>query len=891
MSSQSPYHDEVGDSFSPPGDESTRSSIESTSTTSLILERIHPGERVNIPYDDPEARNKEAESSDDEDDYDADVELGRMQKLKPMEKKVRRAVYIIGALLIGGWLLSLVVYLSRESYRVQDIPHDPSATATVKAGKKLLLDHVMSGQFRATKRSVQWLDGEQDGLMLVSGGTEGFLEIHNIKNETDVKVLMKKSQVDDRGQVVSVQKYWPSPDLKHVLVATDLQSVWRHSYTARYFVLDVATQEAQPLIPRSPEKRIALATWSPSSDAVAFVLENNLYIRQLSEKVTTTAVTQDGGTSLFYGIPDWVYEEEVFAGNSALWWSGDGQYIAFLRTNETEVPDYPLQYFVSRPSGKEPKEGLENYPELDFIKYPKAGAPNPVVHLQFFDIEKEEAFSVNIEGDLADDNRLITEVVWAGGGQVLIRETNRESDLLKMVLIDVNKRQGKVVREVDVAALDGGWFEVTQNTKYIPADEAKGRKHDGYIDEIVLDGYNHLAYFTPLDNDKPVHLTKGKWEVVDAPSAVDLANNLVYFIATKKSSIERHVYSVKLDGTGMADFTNTTDESYYGISFSTGAGYALLDYDGPGIPYQKMIGTPAVDKSFSKVWQENQDVERMAREIELPTFHYSTVNIDGVDLNVVERRPPHFDSKKTYPVLFYVYGGPGSQLVDKRFDIDYQSFIAANLEYIVVTVDGRGTGYIGREARCIVRGNLGYWEAHDQIETAKIWGAKAYVDESRIAIWGWSYGGFMTLKTLEQDAGKTFSYGMAVAPVTDWRFYDSIYTERYMHTPQHNLDGYQNATIDNVTAVGENVRFLLMHGVADDNVHVQNSLTLLDKFDLAGIENYDFHAFPDSDHSIYFHNAKRMVYDRLEQWLIRAFNGEYLKLADLRPIKESAVDS
>lgn len=355
-----------------------------------------------------------------------------------------------------------------------------------------------------------------------------------------------------------------------------------------------------------------------------------------------------------------------------------------------------------------------------------------------------------------------------------------------------------------------------------------------------------------MDSDKPIHLTKGKWEVVDAPSAVDLENNLVYFIATKKSSIERHVYSVKLDGTGMGDFTNTTHDAYYGVSFSTGAGYALLDYDGPGIPYQEMIGTPAVDKSFSKMWQENEDVEHLAKEIELPTFHYSTVNIDGIDLNVVERRPPHFNSKKSYPVLFYVYGGPGSQLVEKRFDIDYQSFIAANLEYIVVTVDGRGTGYIGRGARCIVRGNLGYWEAHDQIETAKIWGAKDYVDESRIAIWGWSYGGFMTLKTLEQDAGKTFSYGMSVAPVTDWRFYDSIYTERYMHTPQNNLEGYQNATIENVTAVGQNVRFLLMHGVADDNVHVQNSLTLLDKFDLAGIENYDFHAFPDSDHSIYF---------------------------------------
>jgi dipeptidyl aminopeptidase len=219
------------------------------------------------------------------------------------------------------------------------------------------------------------------------------------------------------------------------------------------------------------------------------------------------------------------------------------------------------------------------------------------------------------------------------------------------------------------------------------------------------------------------------------------------------------------------------------------------------------------------------------------------------------------NEKKKYPVLFYLYGGPGSQTVDKTFTVDFQAYIAANLGYIVVTVDGRGTGFIGRKARTIIRGNLGYYEAYDQIATAKIWADKKYVDASRIAIWGWSYGGFMTLKTLEQDAGQTFSYGMAVAPVTDWRFYDSIYTERYMHTPQHNHEGYDNSSISNMTALHQNVRFLIMHGVADDNVHMQNSLTLLDKLDLAGVENYDVHVFPDSDHSIYFHNANRIVYD------------------------------
>jgi len=229
--------------------------------------------------------------------------------------------------------------------------------------------------------------------------------------------------------------------------------------------------------------------------------------------------------------------------------------------------------------------------------------------------------------------------------------------------------------------------------------------------------------------------------------------------------------------------------------------------------------------------------------------------------------------------------------VKKTFAVDFQAYIAANLGYIVVTVDGRGTGFIGREARCIVRGNIGYWEAHDQIETAKMWASNKYVDASRIAIWGWSYGGFMTLKTLEQDAGETFSYGMAVAPVTDWRFYDSIYTERYMHTPQTNPGGYDNSSISNVTALSQSVRFLVMHGVADDNVHMQSTLTLLDKLDVAGVENYDVHVFPDSNHGIYFHNANRIVYDKLNNWLINAFNGEWLRTEHAVPLQiDSAPD-
>ncbi|CCX08607.1 Similar to Probable dipeptidyl-aminopeptidase B; acc. no. D5GM60, partial [Pyronema omphalodes CBS 100304] len=696
---QQPYRDddhdadEVNAAFATP----TRRSIDSTSTTSLILERIHPDGQH---YDDPDALNEKHGAYPESDDEDLDIESGAPH-MKPMENKVKRYVYIIAGVLVGGWLLALLVYLGREAY-------NPGKAAAVN--NPITIEQIHTGMWRPRKKGIQWISGESDGLMLVPDGDEGYLEVQDVRNSSYKNILMKHRTINVGDVSVAVSRFWPSPDLKKVLVASHVESHWRHSFYARYFILDVKTQVAEPLVPNKQEEKIALAVWAPTSDAIAYVVDNNIRIREINNQNAPIEVTKDGSKDLFYGIPDWVYEEEVFAGATAMWWSENGKHLAFLRTNETEVPEYPLQYFASRPSGKMPKEGLENYPELDFIKYPKAGAPNPVVDLQFFDLAKKQVFSVDIKNDFPNDDRLITEVVWAGDTQVLIRETNRESDLLRMILIDVSNRSGKVAREVNVAELDGGWFEVSQSTRYIPADASKGRKDPGYIDTIIHDGYDHLAYFSPLDAKDPVLLTKGNWEVVDAPSGIDLNNGLVYFVSTERSSIERHVYSVKLDGTDLKPITNTTQDGFYDVSYSKGGGYALLTYDGPGIPWQKVIGMPAVDAAFIKKIEDNKDLKELSTRYSLPTFHYSTINIDGFDLNVVERRPPNFDENKKYPVIFHVYGGPGSQQVQKTFKIDFQAYMAGGLDYLVVTVDGRGTGFIGRKARVAVRGNLGHWE-------------------------------------------------------------------------------------------------------------------------------------------------------------------------------------
>ncbi|KAH9873840.1 hypothetical protein IAQ61_004467 [Plenodomus lingam] len=881
-------------------------STSSISTTSLVLEHI------NDPSINSTLRAQRGEKYTDDDEpgqthEQFDIEDGRYQAPVAVDKKARRLLWIIGSICVVGWGLALVFFLMSGSYKpISSRPHDPLASSTKGSGKKVTMDEVFEGHFSARRQSVSWISGPsgEDGLLLEKGASDGaYLAVKDIRSRdkdhaskpAPKTILMKKGSFEVNGKTISPSNVSPSKDFKKVLVSSDVKKNWRHSSTGKFWIFDVETQTAEPLDPEHAEDRVQLAQLSPQSDAIVFTRDNNMFLRKLNSK-EVVQITKDGGSELFYGIPDWVYEEEVFASNIATWWSEDGKYVAFLRTDESTVPTFPVQYFISRPSGKEPKPGEESYPEVRDIKYPKAGAPNPIVSLQFYDVAKNEVFSVEIEDDFTDDNRLITEIVWAGkSGKVLVRETNRESDILKVVLIDVQKRSGKTVRTENVAELDGGWFEVSQKTSFVPADPDNGRQEDGYIDTIIHEGYDHIGYFTPPDNDKPVVLTQGQWEVVDAPSRVDLKNNLVYYMSTEKSSIERHPYSVYLNGTGKQEVVSDSGSGYYSASFSSGGSFALISYEGPGIPWQKIISTPTNTEKYEKVIEENKSLDRVVRERELPTLHYETIDVDGFTLNVLERRPPHFNAKKQYPVLFYQYSGPGSQTVDKQFRVDFQSYIASSLGYIVITVDGRGTGFLGRKFRCITRGNIGYYEAHDQIAVAKLWAAKKYVDKERLAIWGWSYGGFNTLKTLEQDGGKTFKYGMAVAPVTDWRFYgkstlsyfdaffpgpsptpppnlcpnsltshafsDSIYTERYMHTPQHNTAGYNNSTISDVTSLSQNVRFLVMHGVADDNVHMQNTLNLLDKLDLGGVENYDVHVFPDSDHSIYFHNANRIVYD------------------------------
>ncbi|KAL6790220.1 Alpha/Beta hydrolase protein [Trichoderma sp. SZMC 28013] len=426
--------------------------------------------------------------------------------------------------------------------------------------------------------------------------------------------------------------------------------------------------------------------------------------------------------------------------------------------NATRAPWYHVQFSIS-------------HPDAQPIKYPKACAHNPVVDIKFCDVAYGNVSSVTTGEEFFDDNHIT----------VLVKQTNRISEHLKAILLNFGERQSKTIKSID-----------------------NGRPEDGYIDTVIYDDYKHIGYFTPLNNSEPIMLTSRKWEVDEAPSAVDLVNSLVYFVATKESSIQIHVY--------FTPYQNVVSTPFNSISYDI-------------VPFNSI--------SYDFVVEYNAELADRAKKHTLLVLKYGTVDLDdrisSISLNY------------------------------SKLGADFQAYVTSNLDCLVITVDPRVS----------VRSQLGLFEARDYIAAACHFASLNYITETRLAICSWLYDGCTTLKTLEQAAAG--------------RSPRSTYTERYMVTPQEKDNGYSFSKISSATALGENKRFMLMYGVVDDNVHFQNSFTLADSLNLAGVKNYDVHIFPDSDHDIDFHNANRIIYDKLNNWLFNAFNGEWLKISYSKP--------
>lgn len=696
------------------------------------------------------------------------------------------------------------------------------------------------GAYRASGAQIQWVpDGSNGEYITVSGTDYVIASVGDSKLE--VKICSAKPKLGNQQR--SISSVTVNNGFTKAIVSTERDKHWRHSSTANYWLVDIESGDAIQI----GDARLRIALFSPDGSKVAYVKDHDLYTLDAHDH-TTKQVTSDGSADIFNGIPDWVYEEEVFSGDTAAWWSLDGKYLMWLKANDSSVPTYPVEYYI--------KEDAGQYPTVKDIKYPKAGAVNPEVDLYIYNYDDESTKKV----DIKVDDKIVTEVVWADT-HAIVKVSTRDSDVLTVFLVDPDSAEPETVRTLN-ANDDGGWFEISHNTIFVPAGD--GRDDSGYIDTVIVEGYNHLGYFSPLNSSDPEILTRGKWEVADSAHAFNPSLNKVFFSGTKEAVTRQNIYAVDL--LGSHNIEDVTKNGTYSVSFSGQGSHALISYNGPDIPRTDLVDLSSYETL--KTVENNDALRELLSNRTLPQYTFGQVEVaPGVSVNYREIRPSGFDKSKKHPVLFYNYGGPGSQMVQESYGLDFQAIFAETRNAVVVTVDPRGTGNMGRAFRAIVRDRLGYYEAHDVIEAAKVWNEKDYVDPEYTAIWGWSYGGFLTLKVLETDAGNAFKYGAAVAPVTDWRFYDSIYTERYMHEPSKNPKGYDESAISNATALAQNKRFLIMHGTGDDNVHFQNTLVLLDKLDLQGVENYDVHVFPDSDHSIAYHNANPIVYDKLNTWL------------------------
>ena len=635
---------------------------------------------------------------------------------------------------------------------------------------------------------------------------------------------------------LEIAEYTFSADESKMLIGTENESIYRRSSKAYFYVYDLDSRSLQRLVDGDKQ---SYATFSPDGAKVAFVRDNNLFYVSLSD-MQLKQLTSDGKFNhIIHGSADWVYEEE-FAFAQAFSWSPDSKKIAYYTFDEGDVKEYNMQLWG----------GL--YPEDYRFKYPKAGEKNSEIKISVYHLEGNETVGMDIG---SEKDIYIPRIYWTSN-----------PDLLS--IIRMNRLQNKLeILHGQVATGETEAILTEESNTYVDLNYNDDLRYlsDGetFIRTSEQDGYKHL-YHHNMDGSLIRQVTEGDWEV-SSLIGIDEQKKLVYYLSTEDSPLERQLYVINLKGRGKKKLSE--QEGTHAVNMNPDFTYYINSHSSAETPLKVSLHS-APSGDLVKMLEENQALANRLEKYDYVSKEFFDFTIDdGTKLFGYMIKPADFDAEKEYPVLMYVYGGPGSQQVTNSWGGSREAWFnyLAQQGYIVACIDNRGTGGRGRDFKHITYAQLGKYEVEDQIAGAQYLGNLNYVDESRIGIWGWSYGGYMSSLALMMGPD-VFKAAIAVAPVTNWRFYDSIYTERYLKTPQENPEGYDAfSPVTHVDKLEGNL--LLIHGTGDDNVHFQNSVALENALIAAGKQFESFY-YPNRNHGIYGGNTSMHLYTMMSEFLM-----------------------
>ena len=712
-------------------------------------------------------------------------------------------------------------------------------TGQAQQAQKITLEDIFQkGTFRA--QSVYGLRSMNDGIHYTTMEARSKIVKYSYKTGDEVEVLFDISKIDD-APISSFSAYEFSDDETKILLTTERKPIYRRSYTAEFYVWNSVTEELSEL---SDDGAQQLATFSPDGNYVAYVRDNNIFIKNLKFGSTHQATNDGKFNEIINGAPDWVYEEE-FGYNKAFWWSPDSKFLAYVRFDEKEVPEFSMpMYAGAAPTLEENKL----YPGEYTFKYPKAGESNSTVEVYSYEVKTKIAIKVDI-GE--ETNIYIPRLKWTpDANELAVMRLNRHQN--QMDILYANPYTG-----------DTRNFLTEKNDRYIAEnflDAFTYLDNGNFVIQSERDGWSHL-YLYDKQGFEIAQLTEGDFDVTDF-YGYDPDKELYYYQAAAESPLRREVYYVSEDKEekGKLSTLEGTNRAVFSKNFK----YFINYYSSAKVPAYITLHDNK-DGEQIRFLQDNTVLKNTVKQMDISQKEFFTFTTsEGIELNGWMLKPQGFDASQKYPVFMTQYSGPNSQSVtDSWGGIGWNEYLAQE-GFLVVCVDPRGTGARGEDFRKVTYMQLGKYESDDQVEAAKYLTTLPYVDDQNISIFGWSYGGFMTLLTLEKG-GDLFKAGIAVAPVTSWRFYDTVYTERFMRTPEENPEGYDdNSPLSHAEDIKGNL--LIVHGTADDNVHALNTFEMTEKMVQAGVQ-FDMAMYTNRNHGIRGGNTSMHLYTKMVNFL------------------------